>query len=72
MNKANNRSHQQNQTNSKKMCPFVNNPYEDCYCYDMNSQEKIIKAIHYCGENFKECEIYISHQVGERQGLNNL
>ncbi|MBW1940472.1 MAG: hypothetical protein JRI28_03705 [Deltaproteobacteria bacterium] len=64
MNKANKRHQQPNQAKSKQMCPFVPDPYEDCYCYDMNSQEKIIKAIHYCGEKFEECEIYISHQVG--------
>ncbi|MBW2011386.1 MAG: hypothetical protein JRI32_07030 [Deltaproteobacteria bacterium] len=53
----------QNQKKSNHMCPFVKNPYEDCYCYNMNTQEKIKGAIYYCGENFEECEIYLSLQM---------
>lgn len=56
-NEANNRKGQQNQEGLKEFCPFVEDPYEDCYCFDRNSL-RISKALHYCQENFRECEIY--------------
>ena len=44
----------------KSKCPFIKEPFEECYCSHMNSQmtEKMIK---FCGENFEECEIYKKH-----------
>jgi len=41
----------------KEMCPFVDDPHEDCYCVNMDSR-KIGYAVYYCGENFTECNIY--------------
>ena len=51
----------------KKPCGFCSNikePYEDCYCFKMTSQ-KIMQALYYCQNNFKECEIYKSLSEGE-------
>lgn len=41
----------------KRICPLVQNPLGDCYCFNMGSQD-IEKAIYYCNKNFKICEIY--------------
>jgi len=38
-------------------CPFVKNPFPDCYCFDMTSKT-IDPAIAYCGDKFNECQIY--------------
>jgi len=38
-------------------CPYVGNPLEECYVAGMNSQN-IEQAIHYCGANYEECDIY--------------
>lgn len=40
-------------------CPFVSNPFKECFIANINSQS-INEAIHYCGNNFEECEIYRS------------
>lgn len=42
---------------SKMLCPFLGNPFDDCYCVRMNSQY-IKSAVYYCGNNFEICEIY--------------
>lgn len=42
----------------KKMkCPFIYEPYEDCYCAAMNCRNTE-KAHYFCGENFPRCGIY--------------
>ncbi len=41
----------------KKVCPFLREPFEECYCSSMSSQD-IEKTIFFCSENFKTCEIY--------------
>jgi hypothetical protein len=46
-----------NRTANNKACPFVKNPFPDCYCFNMTSKT-IDTAIIYCGSKFKECEIY--------------
>lgn len=43
--------------NNKKLCPFLQEPFDDCYCVKMNSQD-IEMAVYYCGKNFEACEIY--------------
>lgn len=42
------------------MCPFIKEPFEECYCSQMNSHatEKVVK---YCGGNYEECDIYQKH-----------
>lgn len=46
-------------TVNKKHCPFLYNPFDDCYCAKMNSQD-IERAIYLCTNNFKMCDIYKS------------
>lgn len=41
----------------KRPCPFIQEPYDDCLCANMLSQN-IEAAIFYCGGNFRKCEIY--------------
>ncbi|MBI4690568.1 MAG: hypothetical protein HY754_09935 [Nitrospirae bacterium] len=44
-------------TGQKKLCPFVQDPENDCYIVLLNSLN-IEAAIYYCGKNFEECEMY--------------
>jgi hypothetical protein len=45
---------------SKRLCPFLPEPFEECYCVKMNSQE-IEKAVYLCAKDFEACEIYKNH-----------
>jgi hypothetical protein len=45
------------QTSEKRLCPFINEPFDDCYCTKMSSQD-IERAVCLCGSNFETCEIY--------------
>ena len=44
-------------TTNKNLCPFLNEPFDDCYCVKMSSQD-IERAIYLCSKNFKTCDIY--------------
>ena len=48
------------QLGDEQLCPFVRNPGESCYCYILDTQEDIKKALYYCMRYFRDCEIYIS------------
>ncbi len=39
------------------LCPFIGKPFESCYCASTSSLYTEA-TIHYCGGNFKKCEIY--------------
>lgn len=41
-----------------KVCPFVNDPLENCYCLDMTSRN-IDKVLQYCSGDYEQCAIYI-------------
>ena len=45
------------QVESKRRCPFLETPFEDCYVMTLSSNA-IDKAISYCGADFEKCEIY--------------
>ena len=45
------------QGDRKRRCPLVQDPLKDCFCFEMDSR-KVEKAMHYCGGNFEQCEIY--------------
>jgi len=47
----------QGKTFREKLCPFVQNPHDDCYCLNA-SRSKIMPMIYYCVENFNDCKIY--------------
>jgi len=42
----------------KRQCPFVDEPFDDCYCVSTNSMN-VKGVIFYCGGNFENCEKYI-------------
>ena len=44
-------------TRTDYLCPFHQNPYDDCYCNKMNSQD-IEKTTMFCINNFENCLIY--------------
>lgn len=41
----------------KRLCPFLLDPFENCYCAKMDSQD-IERAVNLCNYNFETCEIY--------------
>lgn len=48
------------QSGYEQLCPLVKNPGESCYCYNLDTQVNIKKALYYCTAYFRDCEIYIS------------
>ncbi len=52
----------------KRLCPFLNDAFDDCYVSDMNSRN-IEKAIHYCGLHYEECEIFRRISAGNRNSV---
>ncbi|MBI5741751.1 MAG: hypothetical protein HZA16_13670 [Nitrospirae bacterium] len=41
----------------KKLCPYLLEPFENCYCARMDSQD-IERAVNLCSYNFEICDIY--------------
>jgi hypothetical protein len=41
----------------KRKCPFVNEPFDYCYCTSTDSVN-VNNVILYCGGNFEDCTIY--------------
>jgi len=39
------------------LCPFVDKPFEGCYCTSTSSLHTEA-TINFCGGNFKQCDIY--------------
>ncbi len=50
------------QTLTKRICPYVQDPSRDCYCFRLGSQD-IEKAVYYCNENFKICDMYKARYI---------
>ena len=42
---------------NERICPFLKEPLEECYCNSMSSQD-IEKTIFFCSRSYKTCEIY--------------
>ena len=42
---------------NKKLCPHLQEPFDDCYCVKMSSQD-IERAVYLCSKNFEMCDIY--------------
>lgn len=38
-------------------CPFMQEPFADCYCSSLNSQ-LVGQALFYCGEHYTQCATY--------------
>jgi hypothetical protein len=49
-------------------CPFVGDPFDDCYVSNMNTSSSIDAAVYYCGGNYRECNIYLLHTEPEEAG----
>ena len=43
---------------NERLCPLLKEPFEECYCNSMSSQD-IEKTIFFCNGGFKSCAIYI-------------
>jgi len=43
-------------------CPFVPEPFDGCYCVGLESKS-VPDAIYYCGGHYRECDIYLLHEV---------
>lgn len=41
----------------KRLCPNLSEPFDDCYCAKMSSQD-IERAVYLCSNNFEICDIY--------------
>jgi len=44
----------------KRLCPFIDEPFDDCYIKNMISLNTE-SVINYCGGNYEECKIYKRH-----------
>ena len=54
----------------KKLCPFLKDPSDACYCTKLNSQF-VEKAIYFCGNNFDKCEIFANTKNMDNKTNNN-
>jgi hypothetical protein len=45
------------QAGARRVCPFIQELSEDCFCLEMNSLN-IESLIYYCGGKFEQCRIY--------------
>ncbi|GBE01773.1 hypothetical protein BMS3Bbin06_01142 [bacterium BMS3Bbin06] len=48
------------------MCPFIDDPINECYCINLNSQTAE-SVLYYCGGLYRECKIY-KKRIGEPEG----
>lgn len=46
-------------TTNKRLCPQLQEPFDECYCSKMSSQD-IERAVYLCSNNFETCDIYIN------------
>ena len=46
-------------TKDKRLCPMLNEPFDDCYCLKMSSQD-IERTVFLCSTNYRLCDIYKS------------
>ncbi len=53
------------QLNINEKCPFVNKPFDNCYCANLTSNT-IESALYFCGKHYKQCEFYIKNANKER------
>lgn len=52
----------QNLEGRKVLCPFIHEPFEECYCASTSSLYAEA-TIRYCGGDFKDCAIYLKHSA---------
>jgi hypothetical protein len=44
-------------TLNKRLCPHLQEPFDECYCAKMSSQD-IERAVYLCSMHFEVCDIY--------------
>ncbi len=44
-----------------RLCPYLQNPCDECYCNSMNSHD-IEKVVSFCITGFRMCDVYKSHE----------
>ncbi len=64
-NETNNQRDQDNQDYLNGICPHVKDPHEECYCYEISSQQNIRESLYYCAKRYKECKLYQRFLVKE-------
>ena len=42
------------------LCPYITQPFNDCYCYRITSQ-MIVAALRFCGGAYRQCTILQRH-----------
>ena len=40
-----------------RLCPILKEPFDDCYCLKMSSQD-IERTVFLCSKNYELCDIY--------------
>lgn len=53
-------------TLQKGLCPYITQPFNDCYCYRITSQ-KILLALTHCGGNYRQCKIFQRHHKAQEE-----
>ncbi len=51
----------------RKLCPFLEDPFDHCYCVKMSSQD-IERAVYLCSKSFALCEIYKNNNGNDNGG----
>ena len=50
------------ENNTPTFCPFVENPFQECFCFDFHNNKHVKLAVFYCSKNFRQCDIYQKHK----------
>jgi hypothetical protein len=50
-------SHEKQGLKFSRKCPFVDEPFDYCYCSSMDSLA-VQQVMRYCGGTYEECHIY--------------
>lgn len=53
-------------TTNKRLCPHLQEPFDECYCVKMSSQD-IERAVYLCSMHYEICDIY-KHEKGNGNG----
>jgi hypothetical protein len=40
----------------------VENPFEEFYCFDFHNNQNVKLAVFYCGNYFRQCDIFQKHK----------
>ncbi len=50
------------------LCPYIQKPFEHCYCTSTSSLYAEA-TIYYCGGNYKDCEIYVKNTAPKDENI---